>query len=210
MADHIIDLPAGRGTGQVRIDLTQISSVEARLAEVQYVTKEKAPELLTALNRAIIDLGKVVRRMAQEKREAERGLGVRKATVLLDLMPQILAEKNIDKPNEAIRDAVLVRDEEYMRFKDLVDAFTAVVDMLRVKLEGLERGHGDVRKILDGRALPALDLGHSPHSIPTNAFPPTGLKCAVCNFEQYETPSGPVCVEGHGGAPGYDPRTKER
>jgi len=35
---------------------------------------------------------------------------------------------------------------------------------------------------------------------------PNGLMCAECGEPQYNTPSGPVCKNGHGGEPGVAPR----
>jgi hypothetical protein len=32
-----------------------------------------------------------------------------------------------------------------------------------------------------------------------------GLSCVDCGFPQYQTPSGPVCENGHGGAPTLEP-----
>jgi len=37
---------------------------------------------------------------------------------------------------------------------------------------------------------------------PSLHFPPTNTKCSVCGEPQFESPSGAVCGNGHGGAPG--------
>jgi len=43
----------------------------------------------------------------------------------------------------------------------------------------------------------------------TTSFPPVGLDCADCGQPQYQTPSGPCCINGHGGADGipHGPQT---
>lgn len=36
-------------------------------------------------------------------------------------------------------------------------------------------------------------------------YPPNGLLCASCRTPQYMTPSGPCCVNSHGGCDGIEP-----
>jgi hypothetical protein len=36
---------------------------------------------------------------------------------------------------------------------------------------------------------------------PVDSFPPLGTHCSVCGMPQYDTPGGPSCINGHGGAP---------
>lgn len=40
-----------------------------------------------------------------------------------------------------------------------------------------------------------------PDDAPLTAYPKTGTLCSVCDLPQYESPHGPVCENGHGGAP---------
>jgi len=35
-------------------------------------------------------------------------------------------------------------------------------------------------------------------------FPPTGTRCSICGEAQHDTPGGPCCVNGHGGAEACD------
>lgn len=56
----------------------------------------------------------------------------------------------------------------------------------------------------DGYRLATLLLQHwglpiTPPDI--EEFEPTGTRCSDCGEIQYATPSGPCCVNGHGGAP---------
>lgn len=39
---------------------------------------------------------------------------------------------------------------------------------------------------------------------------PTQLLCSVCQEPQFKTPSGAVCKNGHGGAPGVEKKAKKR
>ena len=41
-------------------------------------------------------------------------------------------------------------------------------------------------------------------SLPSEMFKPTGRLCSVCGRPQYDSPSGDVCDEGHGGAESLD------
>lgn len=41
-----------------------------------------------------------------------------------------------------------------------------------------------------------------------NTYPPNGLLCSECGQPQYDTPYGAVCMNGHGGAPGVEPRAQ--
>jgi hypothetical protein len=53
----------------------------------------------------------------------------------------------------------------------------------------------------DGQQLASDYVDVEIHS-PIASFPELSTRCAVCGGRQYDTPSGPCCVFGHGGAGG--------
>lgn len=62
----------------------------------------------------------------------------------------------------------------------------------------------DVAAVKSGTPLP-------PHAdtVPFDSYPSNGLHCMVCGSAQRQTPSGPSCFNGHGGAPGIAPKEIE-
>lgn len=197
-------MPQGKKDDYFMLDLRDIGRLEARQVEVQYVTKVKGPELMTALNRGFLAVGKMVALVRSHKRQAEKRLALRRAVVLLDHLPKLLKEKDIDKANEDIREAACNLDTEYARLEDRVDQLAAMLEVLTVMQRGFEKAHGDARRITEQWEPSSPNLNHVPGSpMPASAYAETGLLCPVCDCPQYRTPSGDVCAEGHGGVQGY-------
>ncbi len=202
-----VALPIGKTDGEFNVNLRALHHLEKRQAEVQYLTKVKAPELMTALNRGYLDAGKLVGFVRRQKRDAEKRLGVRKAVILLHELPRILREKEIEKANDDIRAAVCATDAEYVRLEERVDCLATALEMFILMQKGFEKAHGDAKRIYDQWEPESPNLGHTPgRELPAHAYPANGKFCSVCDFPQYDTPHGAVCAEGHGGASGY---TKE-
>lgn len=213
MGDLLLSFPSYDGKRAISLPMASISRMEARQEEVQMVTRFKAPELLTALNRAWLVVSKMALAVNQHLLRAQRELEIRKAILLVDLLPDILVKKRLKTANEETRQGILVLDREYCEILDRVEQIRAVLEMLKVKAKGFQNSFDSVKKILGTSQL--IDgtgpgsLSHRPgEDLPFERYEVNGLLCVVCDLPQRETPGGASCPGGHGGADGYDPETK--
>lgn len=209
MAQDLV-FPSADGTRSITLPMQRVRRAMARTEEVQSVTAFKAPELLGFLNRELNFVGKLVLAVNQHALLAARLLATRRAIILTDLLPAMLEAKGLNN-NKEIRDAAIAVDAEYQQLEDRHQQILAVREMLKLDAEGIYNAFGAIKRLLDSRALTtgagAVDLatvtGRPP---PVTSYQTNGLRCAVCDMIQYETPSGAVCAQGHGGAPGYEPK----
>jgi len=193
--------PHGSGEGEFRLALDHIHRAEARMEEVQSVTPLKAPELLTALNRAWLDVSRAGLAVRQHRLKAEGALKARKAVVLLEILPKMLVEKQLGKANEELREAILTQDAEYARLEARLQQLEAIEELLKLKARAFDNAFTAVKRIVNSPALGmgAGDVGHVPKDGGRlEDLVPAGTQCPVCNQQQYHCPSGLTCAQGHG------------
>jgi len=77
-----------------------------------------------------------------------------------------------------------------------------MIELSRMIIKGYNRTPAE-DVATDGYRLARLFLdycGVSSTPPDIDEFEPAGTRCGVCGEIQYNTPSGPCCVNGHGGA----------
>jgi hypothetical protein len=205
----VLAIPSGDGTKTLRMSLQAIQQAERRQYEVATVTKFKAPELLAALNRGWLDVRKLALLVNRELLAARKALELRKSVILLSEMADILERAGIKQANDAVRQAVFVQDHEYQVVQDRVDQLEAQLELLTIQAKSFDNAFTAVKRILGTPELLSEpgNLNHRPSGErPLESYEKNGLICAVCQMPQYVTPSGEVCAQGHGGAPGIRER----
>lgn len=193
--------PHGSGEGEFRLSLDHIHRADARMQEVQSVTPLKAPELLTALNKAWLDVSRAALAVRQHRLKAENALKDRKAVVLMEDLPRILVEKQLGKANEELREAVLVRDKEYRRLEERLQQLEAIEELLKLKARAFDNAFTAVKRIINSPALGTGvgNVGHdSREEAHLDGLKPASTVCPVCNQQQYHCPGGLTCAQGHG------------
>lgn len=158
MSDETSDLtiyaPAGSPSGQdIPINLSHWGRLEARIEEVAAVTPTKAPELLATFNRAALDLDRLANEVELEYQLAQREADRLKGEILLDRVPDILAQKGLATPknpmgSEDLRQAVLSQQADYRDQLERVDKLKAMVKMIRGKFDAFERAFRSVRTLV--------------------------------------------------------------
>lgn len=143
--------PAGNGT--VAIPIRTIYDAESRIPEVATANAHKAPELLATFNTAYLDIKDVVLKLRYLLIEAEKAANRRRAIVLLDEVPKILASKGISNArspggSEDQRNAILDLDDEYIALMDKVHLMEALLELMDGKLTAVEWAFTSVKKIL--------------------------------------------------------------
>ena len=131
----------------VSIPLEEILKAEARQDEVAFVTKMKAPELLTVYNKSIRDLKKYISQATAHLSKANKRVEDRKGVLTLEVIPARLAELKIASTKDS-RDAVISQDKEYSVLTEIVDEVTAVIQYLESKAKSFENAYSSVKKII--------------------------------------------------------------
>ena len=98
---------------------------------------------------------------SQAKKSAER----RKSVVILDIAPDELNRRGL-RSSEDLRNAVLMKDDEYSHLLDKVQFLEAAYDFLRGKAKGFEMSYQSAKKIFD---ITNTGLGSMHHAL-TNGF----------------------------------------
>lgn len=153
--ERTLTVPAGTPGGQpIQIDLTEIVALEARKNEVASVTKAKAAELMSAMERGYSAAARVLTNIAWEVKKAEDSVEKRKSIVVLEVAPQYLQSRGLvtgrsPGGSEDQRTSVLATDNEYMALRENVDRLKAVQEYFRVKVKGFEMAFSAIKKVYD-------------------------------------------------------------
>jgi hypothetical protein len=142
----------------VRLDL--IAKSEARMPEVAFVTKEKSPELLSALNIAWRDLHELVTLLRHEHDLSKDNLTKVRAQRLLDVIIPKMNETAGVPQSKDVRDALLEADADVQRAQRRVYELACVVELLTGKLKAFEMAFSSVKKIMGDNAY---NHAHNPN-----------------------------------------------
>jgi hypothetical protein len=153
--------PLAEGSPQV-IDLTDVYAIEQRIQEVAFVTKAKAPELMSRFNEAYLFVHKHISLLKYELVRSEVAANKLKSVILLDKVPMILEQKGLvsgkSRAGSAdLRDAILSQDEQYQEALDQTEKLKCIIELLKGKLEGFEMAYTSVKKILGEDAFSMLN-----------------------------------------------------
>jgi hypothetical protein len=169
-------LKVPRGTPNLEpmeFELGSLLKVENRKAEIAYVNKETAPELLTAFNEAYCATKRMMNQINLEYMNSKRYADQRRAIVILDVVPEVLKRKGLSTTrspggSEDLRKAVLDLDTEYNALLDIVAVLETAYEFLNIKAKGFEWAYHAVKKIYDPSSS---GLGNLSGSL-TNGSPP--------------------------------------
>lgn len=175
-------IPRGAEGGEpIFVDLVVWAKAEARIAEIAAVTPAKAPELLSAFNRAALELDRLGNMLELEYQISLREAAKVKAVVLLDRVPKILAEKGLATAkspmgSEDIRIAILDQDQEYDRAQERSELLKAATKLIKGKHDAFERAFRSVRTLVGEQNFnygggTSKELSHS-----TSESKPVGIK----------------------------------
>lgn len=149
--------------GQIlQIDLAGIARVMNRLSEVASITTAKAPELLSSLNTAHLDLGTLVTTVTYRIQHCKARLRREKARVLLDEVPRKLEDRKVTSSAD-LRAAIVEADPAVQAAQDTIDQLEAVLALLKTKREATEWAFTAIKRLLgDGQLRPGLAPAQTP------------------------------------------------
>ena len=129
----------------VRLDL--IAKVENRMGEVAFLTKDKAPELLSLFNVAWRDLHELTTLLQHELDLAKDNLTKTRGRVLLDVVLPMIKEKDLPGAKD-IRDALVDADSQVQMAGARVYEISCVKELLSGKLKAIEMTYTSIKKIM--------------------------------------------------------------
>lgn len=145
--------PRGKqGEQALIIDLGAIVKAEVRQDEVQIVTPQKAPELLSEFNRAWRKLNELVVTLTNESNHAKKAVSQRKAVLLLEVVPKRLKDADLTSTADN-RQAVIDLDLEYQTLSERSEYIECVIEYLRGKMKSFETALNSVKKIMSDDAF---------------------------------------------------------
>lgn len=151
--DEIV-CPTGKpGAQSIIIDLRPISKVEVRIDEIQALTKEKAPELLSQFIIAWKELHQNMVLLTKELNDAKRHSDRVRGRLILDEIPKQLEVKGLATSRSPagsadLREAMLTQNEEYQETLTRIDYLTAVIELLDGKLTAFDMAFTSIKKVI--------------------------------------------------------------
>lgn len=165
-----IVVPSGNKNGSpIILDLKEILNIESRIQEIAFFTTKKAPELLSAFNKAYVLLHEQIVLLTREKNFAERESNKIRSIIILDKVPTILKEKGLvsgksPMGSEDVRRAILECDDEYTDSLDRVKELDCIIELLNGKLRSIAMAYSSVKNLVqkvNSFNDPRLNAGHS-------------------------------------------------
>lgn len=129
------------------LDMEKIWKLEDRKAEVAYVTKFKAQELMRSMEEGFSLCALKHATVSKELARTENAAKLRRAIVLLDVVPEYEQKKG--KTSADQREAIVTRDEEYQRIMENHDQLSALNRLLRDKMDAFRMSFSAVKKVYD-------------------------------------------------------------
>jgi hypothetical protein len=142
MNDDVFVTPDGK-----TYDLTVPNTAEGRVHEIAFVTRPKAPELLACFSKACFVLGRHLPEVYLGHLLAGQETARRKAVVIIDVIPGILAEKKLAS-NAETRAALLDADPEYNAAVEKELRFEAAVMYFRLKIKDMDAALNALKKVV--------------------------------------------------------------
>lgn len=141
----------------IALELGEIYRAEARIMEIQGITKAKAPELLSVFNRAYLQLSGMIRELELEHLRATRIAKKRRSVILLDEAKDLLISKGLATNRSPAgsadqREALLDGDDEYQAALERAETIKVYQELLQDKRKGIEMGYHSVKRLISEEA----------------------------------------------------------
>ncbi len=137
----------GSDTPEMRMNLTLVFKALGRIEEVAMLSSQKAPELMSAFNKAYLVLGKFAAVVGLEKSKAKGALDEIRARIILEKAPIVLEQHRV-RESDATRQAVCDLDPEYKHTRDTFDRLVALHEVMKHQMKSLEMAYTSAKKVL--------------------------------------------------------------
>lgn len=148
-AHKTLEIPRGDpGLGSLLLDMTKIYEAESRISETRVSNPATSAELTSVFNEACSVSTKYIAWVKYEILKAKRNYDLAKATVIIDKLPDEIAKLKESglKDNADFRSALIDRDVDCRKYRDISDALEAVKSFLEAKVKTFERSYWDSKE----------------------------------------------------------------
>lgn len=146
---NTLEVPRGNiDEGMIRLDMMKIYEAESRISETKVSNPATAAELVSVFNEACNAATKYITWIKYEILKAKRNYDLAKATVIIDILPAEAAKLKDQgqKSNTDFREALISRDPECRKSKDIIDVLEATKAFLEAKVKTFERSYWDAKE----------------------------------------------------------------
>lgn len=135
------------GVTPLNLDMSKIYLAESRIQETKAVTPATAPELKATFNEAAAIVSKYIAWVKYEINMAEKYVGLAKAEVIIDKLPEKLKElrERGIKDNADLREALVAQDQQYQDRQNAYFALEATKCLLEAKAKSFDRAYWDCK-----------------------------------------------------------------
>lgn len=140
------------GIDPLKLNVGSILEVESRIQEIAIVTPVKAPELISAFNKAFSEITEMIAKVRYEYRVAEANVDKVRAICIIDRVPQILQEKGLTSAkspmgSEDVRSSILALDTEYQAAQERVIQIQCMLEFLEGKAKAIDKAYMAVKAV---------------------------------------------------------------
>jgi hypothetical protein len=134
---------------QLVLDMATIYGAETRIIEARTVNPSTYGDLEYVFNDAYRTLKRHVATVGFQILKAEKAQRQAKSRIILEVIPEMLSGKPKNTDNADFRQAVMMRDEEYVNVSDRLDQLKTVLDFLEGRIKVMENVQRYMRKQMD-------------------------------------------------------------
>lgn len=179
IASKILEIPRGDlGLDSLLLDMTKIYEAESRISETRVSNPATSSELTSVFNEACSVSTKYIAWVKYEILKAKRNYDLAKATVIIDKLPDEIAKLKESglKDNADFRSALIDRDSDCMKYRDISESLEAVKSFLEAKVKTFERSYWDSKENTKKLINPAAtgQFNHGEGNIGNQVWESTG------------------------------------
>lgn len=142
-------IPAFGSQEPQKLDLSATTSAERRLIEARTVNPLTYSDLEHAFNESYRELKGNLAKIGYMRDEADKALRRAKAGALIDKYPEFMKDRPKSQDNADMREAFLIRDDEYVAALDRVNQLKATEALFDGKIKVMENVCRYMKKQMD-------------------------------------------------------------
>jgi len=146
-ADKALVIPSGNGTNSpIVLDMRNIYKTEARLFEIQSLTKAKSSEFLYVVIQALSETKRHMATINLELLRAKQELRKVRAIIILDEVPEVLkamggTSSKSPMGSEDFRESLVNKSQQYQVVTDRVYQINASLEIMEAKAESFKMSY---------------------------------------------------------------------
>lgn len=145
----VMTLPSFGKTPQITLDMHKTREAEQRFIEAKTVSPVTYADLEHSFNESYRELKRHTSTIGYQIAMAEKALKQAKSTFLLDKYPDLMKDRPKSHDNADLRDAFLMRDEDYVLALDRLNQLKAVESFVDGRIKVIENVCRYMRKEMD-------------------------------------------------------------